>query len=1059
MIKKLPLLLLLLLSGWASAQKLDMAQFEEIKPRNIGPAGMSGRVTAIEAELDNPDVIYVGTASGGLWKSTGGGIVWEPIFDKEKAAGIGSIAISPSNPDVVWVGTGEGNPRNSQSAGYGVYRTNDGGRSWEYKGLGSTRNIHRMLVDPNNPDVAYAGAIGNAWADSEDRGVYKTTDGGKTWNKVLYVNKRTGVADMVMDPSNPNKIIAAMWEYRRWPWSFKSGGEGSGLYVTYDGGANWKRLGEEEGMPAGEMGRMGLAISQSNPDVVYALIESKKTAFYKSTDGAKTFKKVQDKMVGDRPFYYADVAVDPENENRVYNVFSNVHVSNDGAKTFEVLLGWDRVHGDHHFWYIHPKDGSFIINGNDGGMAISRDRGETWRMVTNLPVGQFYHISVDNDIPFNVLGGMQDNGSWKGPSHIWRYGGIRNEYWDEVAFGDGFDVSPDPDNTRYGFGMWQGGNVMRIDFETGASRWVKPSHPDGIPLRYNWNAAISRDPRNPDVIYFGSQFVHRSTDRGESWTIISPDLTTNDPEKQKQLESGGLTYDVTGAENHTTILAISPSPRNSDELWVGTDDGNIQLSRDAGKNWTNLSPKIKGLPKNAWVPQIRPSAHRDGEAFVVVNNYRQGDWTPYLYRTSDYGKSWENMLAPDEVWGYVLSFVQDPVEPKLMFLGTEFGLYVSIDAGATWTQWTNGYPTASTMDLVIHPRDHDLAIGTFGRSLWILDDIRPLRALASKGSSLLSESLHAFPAPDAYLAHYQQAAGTRFHADAIFRGENRPYGALLSYWLKDIKQPEEKKPGMPELEKDTVTVTVHDASGAQVRMFKTVASAGMNRFNWDLNGDGFRAPGSPKPKDGTPLPAGLPVLPGTYTVKLSYKDMESSTTVKVLPDPRVDAPMADKEALTQLGQQFSANVRLITTGVDNLKAAKKDIGEAQALIAKRLEDEEAKKEWAERSKALTAKADSLMQLVIPDEKIAGIYRDPALLSSKIFAVAVYFNSAFGGANPPFFGPSKAQEYAMADLEKDMQAAISAMNDFVETEYRPFQQDFKALDLSIFEDWEPLEIKD
>lgn len=1064
MIKNISVVLLLLLSSMVYGQQLDMDHFKEIKARNIGPAGMSGRVTAVDVELNNPDVIYVGTASGGLWKSTGGGVVWEPIFAKEKAASIGAVAIAPSNTDVIWVGTGEGNPRNSQNAGYGVFKSLDGGRTWQHKGLGETRNIHRIVVHPNDPNTVYLGVIGNTWADSQERGVYKTTNGGDTWQKILYVNERTGVADMVVDPGNPDKLIVAMWDHRRKPWTFTSGGAGSGLYVTNDGGSNWTRLGEKEGMPKGDIGRVGLGISQSNPNTVYALIESKKTAFYKSADGAKTFKKVQDKMVGDRPFYYADVAVDPENENRVYNVFSNVHVSNDGAKSFEVLLGWDRVHGDHHFWYIHPKDGSFIINGNDGGMAISRDRGKTWRFVENLPVGQFYHISVDNDIPFNVLGGMQDNGSWKGPSHVWRSGGIRNGYWEEVAFGDGFDVSPDPDNTRYGFGMWQGGNVMRLDFETGASRWVKPTHPDGVHLRYNWNAPIARDPKDANTIYYGSQFVHKSTDLGENWEIISPDLTTNDPEKQKQIESGGLTFDVTGAENHTTLLAIAPSPRNSDVIWAGSDDGNIQLTRDGGKNWSKVNAKIKDFPTGAWIPQITASQYQDGEAFVVVNNYRQGDWTPYLYHTTDFGKSWENMLGPDEVWGYTLSFIQDPVEPRLMFLGTEFGLYVSIDAGASWTQWKAGYPTVSTMDMVIHPRDHDLAIGTFGRSMFILDDIRPLRALAAQGTSLMDAPLHAFEAPDAYLAHYKQAAGTRFMADAIYKGQNRPYGALITFWLKSLKQP--KVPEgvdaamMPTPKKDTVTVEISDASGTVVRTLKQMAVAGMNRMSWGLAKDGFRMPGMPKPKPGAAVPAGMAVLPGTYTVKLMYDGHEATTTVQVLPDPRIEADLSDKEQSAALAARFTDNIRLITAGVDNLKAAKKDMKEAMGMIKKQLkDDEETSKAWAERTKQLSKQADSLMQLVIPDEKVRGIYRDPALLSSKIFAVGAYFNSAFGSPNPAFFAPSQAQQYAIANFEGDMKAAIDGMNAFMQEAYLPYQEDFKALNLSIFEAWEPLEIED
>jgi hypothetical protein len=392
------------------------------------------------------------------------------------------------------------------------------------------------------------------------------------------VNERTGVADLVMDPSNPNKLVAAMWEYRRWPWTFSSGGAGSGIYVTVDGGATWRRGTEADGLPAGHLGRIGLAFARSNPDIVYALVESKKNALYRSQDGARTWKKVSDKNIGDRPFYYAEIYVDPKNENRVYNLHSVVSVSDDGGKTFETLVQWNDIHPDHHAWWIHPDDPDFLMDGNDGGMAISHDRGRTWRFVENLPLAQFYHINVDMELPYNVYGGMQDNGSWRGPSAVWRQGGIRNAYWEEVAFGDGFDVVPDPADAARGYAMSQGGVLYRYDVKRGEGKLIRPTHPDGVHLRFNWNAGIAQDPFDAGTIYYGSQFLHRSTDRGATWSLISPDLTTNDTAKQRQLESGGLTYDVTTAENHTTIVAVAPSPVRRGVLWVGTDDGNLQVT-------------------------------------------------------------------------------------------------------------------------------------------------------------------------------------------------------------------------------------------------------------------------------------------------------------------------------------------------------------------------------------------------------------------------------------------------------------------------------------------------
>ncbi|MFQ5422029.1 MAG: WD40/YVTN/BNR-like repeat-containing protein, partial [Anaerolineae bacterium] len=510
----------LLLALPAMAQKLDMDKLKGMKARSIGPAGMSGRVSAIDAVNSNPDIIYVGTASGGLWKSTSGGIAWKPIFDDQPVASIGAVAIDQSNPDVIWVGTGEGNPRNSQTNGNGVYKSIDGGQTWTHLGLDNSRSIHRILINPQNPDIVYLGVMGAAWGENPERGVYKTADGGKTWTKILYIDEKTGVADLVMDPSNPNKLIAAMWEYRRWPWFFNSGGPGSGIHVTFDGGDNWEKRTADVGLPEGEFGRIGLAIAPSAPNMIYALIEAKKNALYGSKDGGFKWNKITDKNVSDRPFYYQDIFVDPTNENRIYHVHSRVSMSEDGGKSFKEIVPFNRVHPDHHAWWIHPGNPNLIMDGNDGGMAISRDRAKTWRFVENLPLAQLYHINVDMETPYNVMGGMQDNGSWRGPNTVWRAGGIRNSYWEEVAFGDGFDVVPDQSNPRYGYAMSQGGNLRRFDLLTGEQKLIKPPHPDNMPLRFNWNAGIAADPFSPTTIYYGSQFLHKSANRGDSWKII-----------------------------------------------------------------------------------------------------------------------------------------------------------------------------------------------------------------------------------------------------------------------------------------------------------------------------------------------------------------------------------------------------------------------------------------------------------------------------------------------------------------------------------------------------------
>ncbi|MCB0458326.1 MAG: hypothetical protein KDC91_11330, partial [Flavobacteriaceae bacterium] len=566
----------------------------------------------------------------------------------------------------------------------------------------------------------------------------------------------------------------------------------------HNGGETWEKRTDTDGLPKGDLGRIGIAIARNKPNVVYALIEAKKNALYKSEDGGFKWNKVNDKDdIGNRPFYYSEIYVDPQNENRVYSVFTYVNVSEDGGKNFSQLMpayGVDNgVHPDHHAWWIHPANGNFMMDGNDGGLNITKDGGKTWRFIGNLPVAQFYHIAVDNEFPYNVYGGMQDNGSWRGPAYVWKDQGIRNSYWQEISFGDGFDVVPDKDDSQYGWSMSQQGYVSRYDWKTGNNYTVRPTHPDPkVELRFNWNSAINIDPFDNSTIYFGSQFVHKSTDKGLTWEIISPDITTNDPEKQKQHESGGLTMDATGAENYTTVLVIEPSPLEKNMLWAGTDDGKVQYTTNGGQSWTDVSKNIKGLPQGSWIVQIKASNKMKGEALLVANDYRRFNYTPYAFRTKDYGKTWERLVDENDVNSYALSIVEDPIEKNLLFLGTDDGLYVSIDAGTSWQKWTQGFPTVPVKDLAIHPREHDLVIGTFGRAAWVLDDIRPLREIA-KNTSVLNEDIKLFNPPTAYQAAYQQPTGSRFGADALYNGENREYGANFKYYFQKKETSKEEK--------------------------------------------------------------------------------------------------------------------------------------------------------------------------------------------------------------------------------------------------------------------------
>jgi photosystem II stability/assembly factor-like uncharacterized protein len=1014
-----------------SGQLLEPEQWKAFKPRNIGPAGMSGRVTAIDVVLRKPEIIYAGTASGGLWKSESGGIDWKPIFDKEKAASIGALAIDQRNPDVIWVGTGEGNPRNSQTSGFGVYRSLDGGENWQHMGLEKTRNIHRILVDPHHPNTVYVGAQGSAWGKSADRGVYKTTDGGRTWEKILYVNDETGVADLVMDPNNPNKLIAALWQFGRKPWIFNSGGPGSGIYHSWDGGRNWQQVKPEDGLPTGNLGRIGLAIAPSNSRIVYALVEAEKNALYRSVDGGRKWNKIADKNIGDRPFYYSELYVDPKNENRIYNLYTFVSVSEDGGRTFSGLMTWagrpTDVHPDHHAWWIHPENPDFMINGNDGGLNITRDRGRTWFFAPNLPLAQFYHINVDNDRPYNVYGGMQDNGSWRGPGYVWRSGGIRNEYWEEVNFGDGFDVMPHPDDSRIGYAMSQGGRLVRYDLSRGSRTLIQPVHPEGLKLRFNWNAGLAQDPFDANTIYYGSQFLHKSSDRGDHWTIISPDLTTNDPEKQQQSKSGGLTLDVTAAENNTTIIAIAPSPVQQGVIWVGTDDGNIQVTTDGGKSWSNVAGNIKGLPKNSWVTQVRASTYSASEAFAVIDNHRIDDWNVYVYHTRDYGKTWKPVAGDDQVWGYALAFVQDPVEPKLYFLGTEFGLYISTDAGAGWTKWTEGYPTVSTMDLTIQPVEHDLVAGTFGRAAFVFDDIRPLRTLAREGKNLLEAPLRAFEAPEAVLANWQQAAGVRFAAHAAFIGDNRNAGAMLSFWMKEIKQDSAAiKSGLPK-KTDSLSVTVRDTRGLLVRNYKSACEAGFNRIYWNLSRNGVRGAGTPEKKDAPP-PSGFQVLPGEYWVRLSYGDHSDSALVRVISDPRERFDAAAVQQKEALIERHYANLRATTTAMDRLREIKKNLGLIKGQIDFLAAD--SLKSLGALADSLGREADSLMYRVIAPPDMKGIWDDSHLLTDKQNTAAYYLYSLEGA-------PTDAHRLVIGRYEADQKTFMDDLNEYLEKRWNPF----------------------
>jgi len=1044
-------LLFVLISIIGYSQELSMDLIKNMTPRNIGPGGMSGRVTAIDVVISNPDIIYAGTASGGLWKSISGGITWDPIFDNEVTSSIGAVAIQQSNPDVIWVGTGEGNPRNSLNGGYGIFKSLDGGKTWTSMGLEQTRHIHRVIIDPTNPNVVYVGAIGSPWGEHTERGVYKTTDGGETWNKILYANTKTGVADLVMDPKNPNKLMAALWEHKRDPWFFNSGGEGSGVYITYDGGKNWKKITSEDGFPDGDLGRIGLAIAPNKTNIVYALIEAKKNGLYKSMDGGMKWEKVNENMneIGNRPFYYADLYVDSQNENRLYSIFTYVNVSEDGGKSFELLMPAygvsNGIHPDHHAWWIHPENGNFMIDGNDGGLNITKDGGNSWRFIGNLPVAQFYHISVDNEIPYNVYGGMQDNGSWRGPAYVWRDQGIRNSYWQEISFGDGFDVVPDRDDSRFGWSMSQQGYVSRYDWKTGNNYTVRPTHPNpDIALRFNWNAAINIDPKDNSTLYFGSQFVHKSTDKGETWNIISPDLTTNDPEKLKQHESGGLTMDATGAENHCTILVIEPSEVEQNMLWVGTDDGRVHYTTNGGDDWTEVTKNIKGLPKGSWITQIKSSKSNKGEALLVANDYRRFNYTPYAYRTTNYGKTWKRIVDENDTESYTLCIVEDAIEPNLMFLGTDDGLYISIDAGTEWTKWTNGFPTVSVKDLVIQPREHDLVIGTFGRAAWILDDIRPLREIA-KNNAITNENIKLFEPPTAYLAAYQQPTGSRFGGDAMYHGTNRGFGVRFAYHFN------------PKREKDTIaqwdTLRLQIFDGERlIRTLKqkTPVDNGLHYWSWYMDEKGVKRPSKSINKSKRE-PSGVGVLPGTYKVVLNYGNLNTETTIEVKNDPRLEVNIEAQKAVYKASKQLESYQNTTAKATRQL-AESKEIAEGY-LKALRKKDKDTYSDTIKHTEDIVKTIEDIFVLFFGkvDER-QGITSDPKVSVMERLGTASYYVSTRPN------GLTSTEEILIKNAKNDLTNALEQVNSFFENEWKDYRSKIETIDITPFKAIETVHIE-
>lgn len=755
----------------------------DLRARSIGPAIMSGRIADIDVVNKKPQVIWVGTAGGGVWKSISGGASFRPVFDDYTQV-IGKVTIDQKHPDTVWVGTGEPWVRNSVGVGNGVYKTYNGGTSWEFVGLKDSERISDIIIDPRDGNTVYVGAQGKLWSANQERGVFKTTDGGKTWNKVLYIDENTGCAELEIDPKNPDVIYAAMWSHRRYPDFFDSGFTGtSALMKSTDGGKTWNKI--HNGLPKTMLGRIAVSVAPSNPNVLYASVEAagneKKTSnenkgLYKSTDAGASWTKINSDFNNTvRPFYFSRIVVDPTTDSVMVKCAFVPIISVDGGKKFRQI--GSGVHSDIHAAWIDPNNPKHILLGTDGGVYESFDQAYTFKMWMNLPVGQFYHVAVDNQIPFNVYGGLQDNGSWYGPSQ--KAGGITNSDWVGTYGGDGFWSHPHPTDHNTVYAEYQGGHVVRYNKKSGVAKDIRPYPEKGGPkLRYNWNTPIVQSPNKPDRIYVGAQFVFMSDDRGETWKRISNDLTTNDPKRQRQTQTGGISIDNSSAENNTTVYTIAESGKDEKLIWAGTDDGLLQVTENQGQLWTNVTKNIPGLPAGNWVSHIEPGHHDRNTAYVSFDNHRNGDMKPYIFKTTDLGKTWTAITTP-EIEGHVFVIREDLKNPELLFAGTEFGLYISTNGGKRWIRFENGIPKVAVHDMVIHPRDNALVIGTHGRSIYIIDDISSLRQLTA---DVMTKSIH-FLELNPTILRDPGAGGVWFGGEGNFVGDNPSSNATIAYFM------------------------------------------------------------------------------------------------------------------------------------------------------------------------------------------------------------------------------------------------------------------------------------
>jgi len=859
---------LLLVSGLVNAQtKVSSSLFGVMEARALGSATMSGRITALDGVVaDEGKTIYIGTAGGGVWKSTSAGASSKPVFDKY-CQSIGALAIDQKNPQVIYVGTGESNMRNSVSIGDGMYKSTDGGDNWKKIGLDSTEHISKIVINPLNSNEIYVTAPGALWSDNKHRGLYKSSDAGATWQKILYIDEKTGCADLLMDPMHPEILLASTWQFRRSPYSFNSGGNGSGLYKSENGGKTWREI--KNGLPSKPFGRIAMCLAPSDPKQMFAIVESNNTGLYISSDGGENWKSQSASFnIVSRPFYFSTIAVDPKDPKRVYRPALNFSFSTDGGYSFaDASYEGAPIHPDMHAIWINPANPNVIYVGSDGGVYVSLDRGVTWQYIHNLPVSQFYHVAYDLKEPYNVYGGLQDNGSWMAPSAA--PGGIGNARWENVGGGDGFWTVPDVDGKTV-YSEYQGGSMSRTTLSTMKSEFIQPQKTAADEkLRWNWNTPIVTGASNPGNLYVGAQYLYKSTDQGRNWKRISPDLTTNDKLKQKQEDSGGLSADNTSAENHCTIFIISESPLDEKVIWVGTDDGNLQYTIDAGTTWTNVSANVAacGIASQSWVSSIELSKYDKNLVYATFENHMYGDHSTYLAKSTDGGKTW-NRLNSTVFTGFAHKIKEDTENRDLLFLGTEMGLFATLDGGSNWFRMKNKIPEYSLVrDIQIHPRTHDLIVATHGRGIFILDDIRPISSLSK---DILDKDVYVFPTPDLMLSQGKFGYGGPYVQGEWAVG-NPPFTPPITYYFKN------------RLSTGKVSIDILDEKGKLIQTMPGTILKGINKVYWNLRETPPKVAAGSTKVDYAGFTAPM-VLPGIYTININVNDKVYTSKVNCIHD-------------------------------------------------------------------------------------------------------------------------------------------------------------------------------